>query len=190
MKRVAVLVSGGGTNLQALLESEQRGENPNVAIEPQVMERMAESFRLAGEAPALVTQSVQAEKVTDLAAFLADFSRQHGLGSVTVTGVSDEQGMAYLQQLKAAGYQGALPESIWQGGSYRFGMDQTRLRVRYEWTTLSVEMTLMGETRRVMTDEELAQLNDYHRQVYATVSPLLDAEEQAWLAEATAPLTR
>ncbi|MFR1975096.1 MAG: hypothetical protein ACLS3F_11275 [Oscillospiraceae bacterium] len=26
--------------------------------------------------------------------------------------------------------------------------------------------------------------------MYATVSPLLDAEEQAWLAEATAPLTR
>ena len=32
MKRVAVLVSGGGTNLQALLESEQRGENPNGKI--------------------------------------------------------------------------------------------------------------------------------------------------------------
>ena len=29
MKRVAVLVSGGGTNLQALLESDARGENPN-----------------------------------------------------------------------------------------------------------------------------------------------------------------
>lgn len=29
MMRIAVLVSGGGTNLQALLESERRGENPN-----------------------------------------------------------------------------------------------------------------------------------------------------------------
>ena len=32
MKRVAVLVSGGGTNLQALLESEARGEHPNGKI--------------------------------------------------------------------------------------------------------------------------------------------------------------
>ena len=29
MKNIAVLVSGGGTNLQAILESERRGENPN-----------------------------------------------------------------------------------------------------------------------------------------------------------------
>ena len=29
MKRIAVLVSGGGTNLQAILASERRGENPN-----------------------------------------------------------------------------------------------------------------------------------------------------------------
>ena len=29
MKRIAVLVSGGGTNLQAILESGRRGENPN-----------------------------------------------------------------------------------------------------------------------------------------------------------------
>ena len=28
MVRIAVLVSGGGTNLQALLDSEKRGENP------------------------------------------------------------------------------------------------------------------------------------------------------------------
>ena len=42
----------------------------------------------------------------------------------------------------------------------------------------------------LLTEEELARLNDYHRLVYDTVSPLLPAKEQAWLAQATAPLQR
>ena len=51
MLNIAVLVSGGGTNLQALLDSEARGENPNgkitlvVASKPGVyaLERAARS---------------------------------------------------------------------------------------------------------------------------------------------------
>ena len=42
----------------------------------------------------------------------------------------------------------------------------------------------------LLTEPELALLNDYHKLVYDTVSPLLCAEEQAWLAQATAPLCR
>lgn len=42
----------------------------------------------------------------------------------------------------------------------------------------------------LLTEQELAQLNDYHRRVYDTIAPLLPAEEQAWLAQATAPLCR
>ena len=42
----------------------------------------------------------------------------------------------------------------------------------------------------LLTESELALLNDYHKLVYDTVSPLLCAEEQAWLAQATAPLCR
>ena len=42
----------------------------------------------------------------------------------------------------------------------------------------------------LLTEAELALLNDYHKLVYDTVSPLLPAEEQAWLAAATAPLHR
>ena len=42
--------------------------------------------------------------------------------------------------------------------------------------------------RELLTDEELAWLNDYHQLVYDRLSPLLDAEEQAWLREATRPL--
>ena len=42
----------------------------------------------------------------------------------------------------------------------------------------------------LLTEAELAQLNGYHRLVYDAVAPLLPAEEQAWLAAATAPLHR
>ncbi len=39
MKNVAVLVSGSGTNLQAILESERRGENPNGQVKLVVASR-------------------------------------------------------------------------------------------------------------------------------------------------------
>lgn len=42
----------------------------------------------------------------------------------------------------------------------------------------------------LLTEPELALLNDYHKLVYDTIAPLLPAEEQAWLAQATAPLHR
>lgn len=41
-----------------------------------------------------------------------------------------------------------------------------------------------------MTGEELQLLNSYHAKVYETIAPYLDAEEQAWLREATSPLTK
>lgn len=41
-----------------------------------------------------------------------------------------------------------------------------------------------------MTEEELQLLNEYHAKVYETIAPYLDAEEQAWLREATAPLSK
>lgn len=40
----------------------------------------------------------------------------------------------------------------------------------------------------LMTPDELTWLNDYHRQVYESLSPLLDEEHRTWLAEATRPL--
>ncbi|MBO1362536.1 aminopeptidase P family protein [Prevotella sp. A2931] len=42
--------------------------------------------------------------------------------------------------------------------------------------------------RELLTDEEIAWLNDYHQLVYDRLSPLLNADEQAWLREATQPL--
>jgi Xaa-Pro aminopeptidase len=40
----------------------------------------------------------------------------------------------------------------------------------------------------MLTQEERQWLDDYHRMVYDRLSPHLDAAEQAWLRDATAPL--
>ncbi len=42
----------------------------------------------------------------------------------------------------------------------------------------------------MLTDEELAWLNNYHQTVYDSLCPLLDKDEQNWLKEATTPLKR
>ena len=42
----------------------------------------------------------------------------------------------------------------------------------------------------IMTDEEIKWINDYHAHVRERLTPLLDAECAAWLAEKTKPLTR
>lgn len=42
----------------------------------------------------------------------------------------------------------------------------------------------------MLSDEELAWLNDYHLLVYNRLSPFLNKEEQKWLEEATHPLKR
>ena len=42
----------------------------------------------------------------------------------------------------------------------------------------------------MLTDEELAWLNEYHQMVYARLCPWLNAEEKEWLKEATNPIKR
>ena len=39
--------------------------------------------------------------------------------------------------------------------------------------------------RSMLTDEEVAQINDYHRMVRERITPLLNADEAAWLADKT-----
>ena len=89
MKRVAVLVSGGGTNLQALLESEARGENPNgkivlvVASKPGVyaLERAA-NFGVEGT---VVARKNYADSEAFNAALL-DTLQQHNIDVVVLAG--------------------------------------------------------------------------------------------------------
>ena len=89
MKRVAVLVSGGGTNLQALLESEARGENPGgkivlvVASKPGVyaLERAA-NF---GPESAVVARKAYADSEAFDAALLETL-RSHAIDVVVLAG--------------------------------------------------------------------------------------------------------
>ena len=43
---------------------------------------------------------------------------------------------------------------------------------------------------RLLSDDELEYLNRYHREVYDTLAPYLDAGEAAWLAQQTAAITK
>ena len=89
MVKIAVLVSGGGTNLQALLDSEARGENPNgritlvVASKPGVyaLERAAK----AGVESCVVSRkSYESPEAFDAA--LLDVLKSHDIGLVVLAG--------------------------------------------------------------------------------------------------------
>ena len=89
MMKIAVLVSGGGTNLQAILESERRGENPNgkvslvVASKPGVyaLERAA-NF---GVETAVVSRKDHASS-EDFDAALLGVLKDHGIELVVLAG--------------------------------------------------------------------------------------------------------
>lgn len=89
MMKIAVLVSGGGTNLQAILESERRGENPNgkvtlvVASKPGVyaLERAA-SF---GVETAVVRRKDYATS-EEFDAALLGVLKDHGIELVVLAG--------------------------------------------------------------------------------------------------------
>ena len=89
MVKIAVLVSGGGTNLQALLDSEARGENPNgkitlvVASKPGVyaLERAAK----AGVESCVVSRkSYESPEAFDVA--LLEVLKSHDIGLVVLAG--------------------------------------------------------------------------------------------------------
>ncbi|MDD3837109.1 MAG: M24 family metallopeptidase C-terminal domain-containing protein, partial [Phenylobacterium sp.] len=42
--------------------------------------------------------------------------------------------------------------------------------------------------REMLTEQERAQMDDYHARVLAVVGPQVEAEVRAWLEEACAPL--
>ena len=89
MRNIAVLVSGGGTNLQAILESERRGENPNgkvtlvVASKPGVyaLER-AKNFGV----PGVVVRRKDYATAEEFDAALLNVLREHRIELVVLAG--------------------------------------------------------------------------------------------------------
>ena len=89
MRNIAVLVSGGGTNLQAILESERRGENPNgkvtlvVASKPGVyaLER-AQNFGV----PGVVVRRKDYATAEEFDAALLNVLREHHIDLVVLAG--------------------------------------------------------------------------------------------------------
>ena len=89
MRNIAVLVSAGGTNLQAILESERRGENPNgkvtlvVASKPGVyaLER-AKNFGV----PGVVVRRKDYATAEEFDAALLNVLREHHIDLVVLAG--------------------------------------------------------------------------------------------------------
>lgn len=100
MVKIAVLVSGGGTNLQALLDSEARGENPDgkitlvVASKPGVyaLERAAR----AGVENCVVRRKDYASP-EDFDAALLEVLKSHDIGLVVLAGFLSVLGPSVVQ---------------------------------------------------------------------------------------------
>ena len=100
MMKIAVLVSGGGTNLQALLDSEARGENPNgritlvVASKPGVyaLERAAK----AGVEGCVVRRKDYENSVDFVAAVLKTL-KDHNIDLVVLAGFLSVLGPSVIE---------------------------------------------------------------------------------------------
>lgn len=61
--------------------------------------------------------------------------------------------------------------------------------MKFEYLTF-VPIDLDALEVSVMTDRDIVLLNDYHKEVYAKISPYLNEEEKAWLQHATREVKR
>ncbi|MDE6804555.1 MAG: M24 family metallopeptidase C-terminal domain-containing protein, partial [Muribaculaceae bacterium] len=60
---------------------------------------------------------------------------------------------------------------------------------RFDTVTLFPIDTTLVDTS-IMTDDEIKWLNDYHAQVCNALTPLLSADEAAWLKNKTQPISK
>ena len=100
MVKIAVLVSGGGTNLQALLDSEARGENPNGRITLVVASKSGvyalERAAKAGVESCVVSRkSYESPEAFDAA--LLEVLQSHDIGLVVLAGFLSVLGPSVVQ---------------------------------------------------------------------------------------------
>ncbi len=89
---------------------------------------------------------------------------------------------------------------LYIAGEYGIRIENTLLTVPYRSTAFGEFLQFTSLTLcpidttpivlSMLSAEEVAWLNDYHRMVYATLAPHLDREHTVWLKEATKPLER
>ena len=100
MKRIAVLVSGGGTNLQAILESERRGENPNGQVVLVVASKPGDYALTRAENFGVKTAVVPRKnfaKSEDFDAALLDVLRENAIDLVVLAGFLSVLGPSVIE---------------------------------------------------------------------------------------------
>lgn len=145
MLKIAVLVSGGGTNLQALLDAEARGENPHGAVSLVVASRQGvyalERARRAGVATAVVARRGHPSSEAFDAALLAVL-KAHGIGLVVLAGF-----LSILGPSVVAAYPGrivnvhpSLIPSFCGAGFYGLRVHEAALRAGVKVTGATVHL--------------------------------------------------
>lgn len=87
--KIAVLVSGGGTNLQAILDSEARGENPHGKVSLVVASKPGVYALTRAESAGVATAVVRRKDYADSEAFdaaLLDVLQANGIALVVLAG--------------------------------------------------------------------------------------------------------
>ena len=100
MKNIAVLVSGGGTNLQAILDAEARGENPHGKVTLVVASKPGVYALERAAAAGVESAVVRRKDYTDSEAFDAALVRvlqEHGIDVVVLAGFLSVLGPSVIE---------------------------------------------------------------------------------------------
>ena len=149
------------------------------------------------------TSGAQIDAFARAALWQAGLDYDHGTGHGVGSYLSVHEGP---QRISKAGHVALQPGMIVSNepGYYKpghFGIRIENLVMVEERAIMDAERTMYGfETltfapidtrlirRKLLSDDEVDWLNDYHRQVRSKLTPLLDKHTAAWLKSATAPL--